>query len=134
MVGVKRKLIGTVGLGVKVDGDLKEPPCTVGKYRDILGVHNDNLLTGELHSLLVVPQYRREGVAQELVLRLWDQCLTQFRAVELETSVHTTQARKLFEKQDWVLMSVREIWVFGLVKRERMIYRRPCTRTLHTTY
>ena len=73
------------------------------------------------------------GVAQELVLTAWSQCLQHLRAVELEVDGNQELARKFFEKQDWALVSVIETQIFGFIKAETMIYRRPCKRSIDDT-
>jgi len=115
--GLKKRLVGTVAVTIKVDKDLKEPPATVGL----------------IQRLLVVPAYRRAGIAQELVLAAWDQCCQHLRAVELEVNGNQELARKFFEKQEWALISVVERHILGFIKEDTMIYRRPCKRFLDET-
>ena len=131
----KNRLVGTVAVRMKVDKDLSEPPGTVGEYAAAENsdddIEDDN--SGLLERLLVVPDCRSVGVAQELVLSAWGQCVHHLRAVELQLDANNHLARKFFEKQDWALVSVMETQTLGFIKVDKMIYRRPCKRSLDDT-
>ena len=83
-----------------------------------------------LERLVVVPDCRRKGVGQELVLAAWAQCKDQLQAMELSLQANNVVARRFFEKQDWELLSVRETETLGLGTGEKMIYRKTCKRSL----
>lgn len=114
----QKKIVGTVGIAVKEDRDMKEPPRSVG----VLG------------HLLVAPALRHLGVAQALVTHVWDlYCINQFRAVELLVGEHQESARRFFENQDWPMTSVLETRNYlGLIRGEWMVFRKPCLRGLNS--
>lgn len=113
----RKTLVGTVAVGIKEDKDMSEPPGTVGL----------------LERLLVVADCRRMGVGQELVLRAWEQCGHHVQAVELSMQANNNLARRFFEKQEWVLQAVMETQIFGLVRGEKMVYRKQCKKSLDDT-
>ena len=76
---------------------------------------------------------RRMGVGQELVLRAWEQCGHHVQAVELSMQANNNLARRFFEKQEWVLQAVMETQIFGLVRGEKMVYRKQCKKSLDDT-
>ena len=86
-----------------------------------------------LERLLVVADSRRMGVGQELVLRAREQCGHHIRAVELNMKANNEVACRLFEKQEWVLQAVMETQIFGLVRGEKMVYRKQCKKSLDDT-
>ena len=86
-----------------------------------------------LERLLVVADSRRMGVGQELVLRAWEQCGHHLRAVELSMEANNKLARRFFEKQEWVLLAVRETQIFGVVRGEKMVYRKQSKKSLDDT-
>ena len=83
-----------------------------------------------LERLVVVPDCRRMGVGQELLLAAWAQCKDQLQAMELSLPANNVVARRFFEKQDWELLSVRETETLVLGTGEKMIYRKICKRSI----
>jgi len=111
------RLVGSVAVRLKEDKNMTEPPGTVGL----------------MERLMVVPSLRRMGVGQELVLVAWNHCVKHLRAVELSIQANNPVARRFFESQDWLLMSVKERQLIGFIKVEEMIYRKACKRSLDDT-
>lgn len=107
-------VVGTVGILLKDDSSMREPPRTVG------------LLT----NLYVIPSLRRNGIGQELVSHAWAHCRKHLRAVELVVMEHQVEARRFIESQEWNMISVTEERLVPLVRQDRIVYRRPCVGIL----
>ena len=86
-----------------------------------------------LERLLVVADSRRMAVGQELVLRAWEQCGRHLRAVEISMEASNKLARRFFEKQEWVLLAVSLTQILGVVRGEKMVYRKQSKTSLDDT-
>jgi len=111
---VKRQVIGTLGIRVKEDKDMKEPPRTIGL----------------LDKLYLDPSHRHQGIAQELISKVWSShCLPNFRAVEALVPANEKSARKFFLNQDWSMVTdLEESYCLGLIRTNFILFRKPCVR------
>ena len=105
------KVVGIVGVSVKQDKDMKEPPNSVAN----------------IDHLYVSPPYRGEHLGEELLRTALSHCVEAgFRAVEMEFDDVHQNARKLCEKLDWTLDKMWIKTVIKVFRLESFTYRIAC--------
>lgn len=105
------KIVGMVGVSVKPDQDMREPPNSVAV----------------IDHLFVSPPYRGEQLGEEMLRTALSHCVEAgFRAVEMEIDDVQQRARKLCERLDWALDKMTVKSVFQIFKLESFTYRIAC--------
>ena len=105
------KIIGMVGVAVKHDLNMKEPPDSVAI----------------IDHLFVSPPYRGEHLGEELLRTALSHCVAAgFRAVEMEIDDVQQRARKLCERLDWAQEKMTVKSIFQIFKLESFTYRIAC--------
>ena len=72
----------------------------------------------------MLPEFRRKGVGQELMVKAWRECSVNLNSVEVTLKGSNKSVSRFLERQEWEVVEVKD----GEVK-----YRRECKPSIDDT-